>query len=77
MSRRNPNEAEQGPREAYGTILYVAVDDDLFEEDLEKIAAHGLSERFVEIMKELHAQGIQYVRFDADGNSIDGMEPCY
>lgn len=34
----------------------------------------GLSGRFIEIMVRLHEQKIPYVRFDADGNDIEGME---
>lgn len=34
----------------------------------------GFSERFIEIMMELSRQDIRYVRFDADGDEIDGLE---
>ncbi len=34
----------------------------------------GLSDRFVEIMVEASRQGMQLVRFDCDGDMIEGLE---
>lgn len=38
--------------------------------------AFGLSERFTTIMLELSRQGIPYVRFDAEGGDVHGLEPA-
>jgi hypothetical protein len=57
-----------------GTILWVPSEQDLFEEFVRKSRQHGLSDRFIEIMTELHKQQIAYVRFDADGGEVDGLE---
>lgn len=40
-----------------------------------RVAEHGLSQRFVDIMLALREQGIPYVRFDRDGGSLEGYEP--
>ena len=34
----------------------------------------GLSDRFIEIMVEASRQGMQLVRFDCDGDMIEGLE---
>lgn len=34
----------------------------------------GLSDRFIEIMVEASRQGVQLVRFDCDGDMIEGLE---
>jgi hypothetical protein len=57
-----------------GTILWVPSEQDLFEEFAQESRQHGLSDRFIEIMSELHQQQIAYVRFDADGGEVDGLE---
>ena len=36
--------------------------------------AFGFSQRFVDIMRELFCNDIQYVRFDADGGDVEGLE---
>jgi hypothetical protein len=59
----------------FGTFHRVSDDDDqLFEEDLQHATSFGLSGRFVSIMRHLRAAKIPYVRFDADGGEIQGME---
>ena len=42
----------------------------------EESRAFGLSKKFITIMLGLSRQEIQYVRFDADGESIEGLERC-
>jgi hypothetical protein len=50
------------------------------EGDFETFAAacreFGLSERFIFIMRAAHERNIPYVRFDADGATVEGCEPC-
>ena len=58
----------------FGTFHRVSDDDQLFEEDLQHASAFGLSGRFVSIMRHLRATKIPYVRFDADGGEIQGVE---
>ena len=51
---------------------------DMEPEDVEAFANEarefGLSERFIEIMVEASRQGMQLVRFDCDGDMIEGIE---
>jgi hypothetical protein len=54
----------------FGTLHWVPDDDQLFEEDMQRVADFGLSERFILIMRHLRAARIPYVRFDADGGEI-------
>jgi len=42
----------------------------------EETKAFGLSDRFRAIMQELARLEIQYVRFDADGREVEGLEHC-
>jgi len=42
----------------------------------EEAKAFGLSDRFRAIMQELARLEIQYVRFDADGCEVEGLEYC-
>jgi hypothetical protein len=65
-----------GVEDNTGSIFYVPEDPRYLAEDIQKMQAHGLSERFIAIMQELHQQGIPYVRFDRDGQDIDGIDPC-
>ena len=58
----------------FGTFHRVSEDDQLFEEDLQDATSFGLSGRFVSIMRHLPAEKIPYVRFDADGGEIQGVE---
>ncbi len=57
-----------------GCYWYPASDDETFVAQVHTWRAAGLSDRFIAIMTELHAQGIPYVRFDADGGEIEGLE---
>src|SRR5580658_1299199 len=58
----------------FGTFHRVSDDDQLFEEDLQHATSFGLSGRFVSIMRHLRAAKIPYIRFDADGGEIQGVE---
>ena len=58
----------------FGTFHRVSDDDQLFEEDLQYAASFGLSGRFVSIMRHLRAAKTSYVRLDADGGEIQGVE---
>jgi hypothetical protein len=58
----------------FGTFHRVSDDDQLFEEDLQHATSFGLSGRFVSIMRHLRVAKIPYVRFDADGGEIQGVE---
>lgn len=49
-------------------------DDQWLEQDMEEARAYGLSERFVSIMKHLRAAKVPYVRFDADGGDVEGLD---
>jgi hypothetical protein len=54
-----------------GMILHVAPKADQGER-VEAYRARGLSEAFIALMSELSRQGIPYVRFDRDGEDVDG-----
>jgi len=56
-----------------GTFHWVTEDRKMFEEEMSRIAAFGLSDRFRSIMERLREARIPYVRFDADGGEIDGL----
>ncbi len=58
----------------FGTFHWVPDDDQLFEEEMQHATRFGLSERFVSIMRHLRAAKTPYVRFDADGGEIRGVE---
>lgn len=60
--------------EGWGTIFYVPLEGEILDSYLTAWQAAGLSQRFITIMTELACQKIQYVRFDADGGEIEGME---
>lgn len=60
--------------EERGSFFYVPTADVLSERSAEA-RTYGLSERFIEIIEELSKQGIPYVRFDADGGSVEGLDP--
>lgn len=53
------------------SIFYVYVDDG----GLQDFKEFGFSERFIDIMRELKRQGIQYVNFDSFGAPVRGLEP--
>lgn len=55
-----------------GALVAVFVNEDLFERQIEELKSAGFSEAFLNIMKELHKQGIPYVRFDGDGEEVEG-----
>jgi hypothetical protein len=57
----------------YGTIFLVPTEE--LDERLDDAEQFGLSARFVHIISELAEQKISYVRFDADGDAVDGLEP--
>lgn len=57
-----------------GTFHVVTQSPDLFKEEMAEASAFGLSDRFRQIMESLHTAGILYVRFDADGGEIEGLE---
>ena len=54
-----------------GTILHVPVSDP-WEVAEEEYLEHGMSHEFLDIMRELHTQKFDYVRFDGDGADIEG-----
>lgn len=58
----------------FGTFHWVARDNSMFEEDMQRASDFGLSGRFVAIMRDLRAARIPFARFDADGGEIQGME---
>jgi len=58
----------------YGAFFYLP-DEEGFETFAEEACKFGFSERFIEIMRELSRQEIPFVRFDADGANVDGIEP--
>lgn len=62
--------------EFFGAFFYTLMD--LEPQGLEDFAKEarefGLSDRFVEIMVEASRQGVELVRFDCDGDMIDGLE---
>jgi len=62
-----------------GTFHWVTADQEMFEGEMGRTAAFGLSDRFRLIMRRLREAGIPYVRFDADGGeiaSIDRSDPA-
>ncbi len=58
----------------FGSFHWVPGDDRWLEQDMEEARAYGLSERFVSIMKHLRAAKVPYVRFDADGGDVEGLD---
>ena len=54
-----------------GTFHWVTADQAMFDEEMSRTAAFGLSDRFRFIMQRLREAEIPYVRFDADGGEID------
>ncbi len=58
-----------------GTILWLSTDGSPLEEFVAEAKLHGLSDRFIDIIRELDRQKIRYVRFDADGGEVEGIEP--
>lgn len=59
----------------YGSFFYVPLDEKVdLEERLAEAEKYGLSARFIRLIRELAAQQIPYVRFDADGGDVDGLE---
>ncbi len=65
-----------GIAEKTGSIFYVPDDSECLLERVDRMSKHGMSERFTGIFKQLHLQGIAYVRFDRDGKDVEGIEPC-
>lgn len=61
--------------EGRGSFWYASSDDEVFSSQVLEWRNAGLSERFIAVMTELREQGIPYVRFDADGGEIEGLEP--
>jgi hypothetical protein len=59
-----------------GAIFYTLPDlePDAVEAFTEQARAFGLSDRFAEIMVEASRQSIQLVRFDCDGDMVEGLE---
>jgi hypothetical protein len=59
-----------------GDFYHVCVDDQnmFYGFYVPKWEKAGLSNQFIEIMKYLYEQKIPYVRFDADGSDVKGME---
>ncbi len=62
--------------EFYGAFFYTLhdVEPGTVEEFRKRALDFGLSDQFVEIMIEASRQKIQLVRFDADGDMIEGLE---
>ncbi len=62
--------------EFYGAFFYTLHDvEPCTVEDFQtKARKFGLSDRFVEIMVEASRQKIQLVRFDSDGDMVEGLE---
>lgn len=62
--------------EFYGAFFFTLFDVEPETVETFRKAAHdvGFSDRFVEIMVEASRQEIQLVRFDADGDMIEGLE---
>ncbi len=65
-----------GIEDKTGSIFYVPGDSEHLAERLDQMVKHGMSERFTAIFRQLHVQGISYVRFDRDGEDMEGIEPC-
>ena len=65
-----------GIEDKTGSIFYVPDDSERLLNRIDQMLKHGMSERFTAIFKQLHIQGISYVRFDRDGEDIEGIEPC-
>ena len=64
--------------EFYGSYFYtvdMADGEEAFAAYAEECRDFGLSERFIKIMLELARQDIRYVRFDADGGDVQGLDP--
>lgn len=59
----------------YGAFFYPVpdVEPDTVEAFTQKAREFGLSDRFVEIMVEASRQKIEMVRFDCDGDMIEGL----
>ena len=57
-----------------GTFHWVTADQEMFEGEMSRTAAFGLSDRFRVIMQRLREASIPYVRFDADGGKIDSID---
>ena len=57
-----------------GTFHVVTDDEEIFADEMKRAGEAGLSTRFRVIMERLRAAGIPYVRFDADGGEIDGLD---
>lgn len=57
-----------------GSFFYIPDDEGCLEDAIPTWRAQGLSERFIEIVRALSQQGIRYVRLQADGLDIEGLE---
>jgi hypothetical protein len=59
-----------------GSFFYTLlnIDPETVEDFSAKAREFGLSDQFIEIMVEATKQEIQLVRFDCDGDMIEGME---
>lgn len=57
-----------------GTFHWVTEHEQAFDEEMQRAQTFGLSERFRLIMRRLRDAKIRYVRFDADGGEVDGLE---
>ncbi|MCZ2076613.1 MAG: hypothetical protein LC130_16650 [Bryobacterales bacterium] len=57
-----------------GTFHWVSEDEQVFREEMERAEKFGLSERLRVIMSRLRTAKIPYVRFDADGGEIEGLD---
>ncbi|GGG86607.1 DUF5983 family protein [Edaphobacter dinghuensis] len=62
--------------EFYGAFFYTLLDIDAgtIETFTQEARDFGLSDRFIEIIVEASRQGMQMVRFDCDGDMIEGLE---
>ena len=58
-----------------GSFFFVPDDPYYFEEEMiPGLKTMGFSDRFLEVVAELFRQGIRYVRFEGDGDDIEGLE---
>ena len=59
----------------YGSIFWVPSDKAGWATFEAEALQFGMSDRFISIMREAHLQKIPYIRFDCDGEEVEGLEP--
>ena len=55
-------------------IFLVPSDPEDLKNQIQDYRNSGFSQNFIQLFEEAHAQGIQYIRFDADGGEVEGAD---